>query len=318
VYIIHGDKDAIVPFYHGQTLFQNLPDPTKTVPFWAQGAGHNNIERDMSTAFVKRLLQFIRQCDRINEPRRTSRRRAQLQQQAQQQQPYQQAHQQARQHAHGASLLSPRRNDGVTIHGPAAIDRPGYVGYASKVHGHHAIASHPSTTIRTADEMMSSKPSKQRKRKGTLVMRSTSLPTPNPPYTTRYQHLASQISGGAIAHSAGHSNGGVPMSATQIACAPSALSTAIHQQQHHPVSSSDKAAHHQQLYAPHNVGVQHDCSTGPSMPSGPLSPPHHTLHDRSQNLLRQNERVQMQVQLQLQRYQQQQYMLRQHQRGYGQ
>ncbi|KAL7551604.1 hypothetical protein ACHAWF_014797 [Thalassiosira exigua] len=68
VYVIHGSQDAIVPFYHGQRLFQALPDSSKTVPFWARGAGHNNIEMDMPTAYVKRLQQFVRQCDRANYP----------------------------------------------------------------------------------------------------------------------------------------------------------------------------------------------------------------------------------------------------------
>ena len=37
VYIIHGTDDDIVPFYHGESLFNLLPDACKTVPFWARG-----------------------------------------------------------------------------------------------------------------------------------------------------------------------------------------------------------------------------------------------------------------------------------------
>ena len=87
VYVIHGSEDTIVPFYHGQTLFQTLPDKCKTVPFWARGAGHNNIEMDMPTAYIKRLQQFIRQCDRLNYPNQMSpRKQVKMMKHAQQQQ----------------------------------------------------------------------------------------------------------------------------------------------------------------------------------------------------------------------------------------
>jgi len=67
-YIIHGTQDEIVPYYHGQGLFNGLSDTSKAVPFWANGAGHNNIEMEMPTAYIKRLMQFVRQCDRLNYP----------------------------------------------------------------------------------------------------------------------------------------------------------------------------------------------------------------------------------------------------------
>ena len=68
MYIIHGTQDEIVPFYHGEALFNLLPNASRTVPFWARGAGHNNIEMEMPTAYIKRLHQFIRQCDRVLYP----------------------------------------------------------------------------------------------------------------------------------------------------------------------------------------------------------------------------------------------------------
>ncbi|KAL7467176.1 hypothetical protein ACHAXS_007424 [Conticribra weissflogii] len=68
VYVIHGTDDEIVPFYHGESLFNLLPDSSKTVPFWARGASHNNIEMEMPTAYIKRLQQFVRQCHRIHNP----------------------------------------------------------------------------------------------------------------------------------------------------------------------------------------------------------------------------------------------------------
>jgi len=68
VYVIHGTDDEIVPFYHGESLFNLLPDSSKTVPFWARGACHNNIEMEMPTAYIKRLQQFVRQCHRTHNP----------------------------------------------------------------------------------------------------------------------------------------------------------------------------------------------------------------------------------------------------------
>lgn len=68
VYIIHGTEDGIVPFYHGEGLFNALPDTSKAAPFWAKGAGHNDIEVGMPTAYIKRLQQFVRKCDQVNYP----------------------------------------------------------------------------------------------------------------------------------------------------------------------------------------------------------------------------------------------------------
>jgi len=140
VHVIHGTNDAIVPFYHGETLYENLPDYTKTVPFWAQGAGHNNIEKDMATAFIKRLLQFIRQCDRLNYPSRMSNRRTMTQNQ-------QLLHKQGQ----SDFLESLRQSGRVEINSPAV------------------------------KKMSSTKPSKQRKQKGTLVMRSSHNQVLTPP-----------------------------------------------------------------------------------------------------------------------------------------
>lgn len=178
VYIIHGSSDSIVPFYHGQTLFQTLPDTTKCVPFWAQGAGHNNIEKDMSTAYIKRLLQFIRQCHRVSQPSpRTSkqqlRHQQQLQMQMQMQHQQQQQTQQGQQQTTQAedflatlrqSMLSEDGDRADMLHDPITIARrQGSEGYA------RATSLPPLTT----QPYMGISSSKQRKQKGTLVMRST-------------------------------------------------------------------------------------------------------------------------------------------------
>lgn len=44
IYIIHGTRDEIVPFWNGQDLFLSAPVRFRAKPFWVAGAGHNNIE----------------------------------------------------------------------------------------------------------------------------------------------------------------------------------------------------------------------------------------------------------------------------------
>ena len=166
-YVIHGSNDGIVPFYHGQTLFQNIPDTSKMVPFWARGAGHNNIEMDMPTAYVKRLQQFVRQCDRLNYPGRAAAGKMAKQQQQRQQQVLQ------------ASVPRPGALD-LSIRGASKMvgGRPTLHRYASQDSYHLA---------KTVGE--SPRPSKQRKQKGTLVMggRAPVLSPPPPPSPMRQQ-----------------------------------------------------------------------------------------------------------------------------------
>lgn len=160
MYVIHGSNDAIVPFYHGQSLFQALPDKSKTVPFWARGAGHNNIEMDMPTAYIKRLQQFVRQIDRMNYPTQASQKKL-LQASLQ------------------ASLKQSMQQIGGGLRGGGG-GRPGIARYASQDSYHNSSMM-----------MSSNRPSKQRKQKGTLVMRSShnhgqaavaaALPPPPPP-----------------------------------------------------------------------------------------------------------------------------------------
>lgn len=60
VYVIHGTQDEIVPFYHGEALFNLLPDSSKTVPFWARGQSFlvvtrhdfkSNVQTNVSSIF---------------------------------------------------------------------------------------------------------------------------------------------------------------------------------------------------------------------------------------------------------------------------
>mmetsp|Transcript_32659 Transcript_32659/g.68981 ORF Transcript_32659/g.68981 Transcript_32659/m.68981 type:complete len:781 (+) Transcript_32659:740-3082(+) len=172
VYVIHGSNDAIVPFYHGQTLFQTLPDSSKTVPFWARGAGHNNIEMDMPTAYIKRLQQFVRQCDRLNYPGKKKQQQKEQQlmlQQSLQASLMQSMQQQQQQEQQGRSF-------GKRIPFPKTF-RPGLSRFASQDSYHMMMANNQGgANLATIDAMApgsGSKPSKQRKQKGTLVMKSS-------------------------------------------------------------------------------------------------------------------------------------------------
>lgn len=44
VYIIHGTRDEVVPFWNGEDLFLATQVSWRAKPFWVDGAGHNNIE----------------------------------------------------------------------------------------------------------------------------------------------------------------------------------------------------------------------------------------------------------------------------------
>jgi pimeloyl-ACP methyl ester carboxylesterase len=61
VFIIHGTQDEVVPFWHGQELFTQIPQEWRAKPFWVEGAGHNNIEALLrpTGTFIIKLLEFL-------------------------------------------------------------------------------------------------------------------------------------------------------------------------------------------------------------------------------------------------------------------
>ena len=62
--MLHGTRDEVVPFWHGQELFLATAPRWRFKPFWVRGAGHNDIEmllRDSGTLFRK-LSEFIEYC----------------------------------------------------------------------------------------------------------------------------------------------------------------------------------------------------------------------------------------------------------------
>ena len=60
VYIIHGKRDEIVPFYHAQELHKATKN--KYPPYYVDGAGHNNVEK-FASDYLPRIKQFIAHVD---------------------------------------------------------------------------------------------------------------------------------------------------------------------------------------------------------------------------------------------------------------
>ena len=59
VLIIHGTRDEVVPFWHGDQLLQKFPDEYRAEPFWVDGMGHNNIEVYAKKEYVARVTAFL-------------------------------------------------------------------------------------------------------------------------------------------------------------------------------------------------------------------------------------------------------------------
>lgn len=59
-FIMHGQKDTIIPFYHGYRLTEAIPEDLRWPGYFPQAAGHNDIiELDTGTYFEK-MRDFLR------------------------------------------------------------------------------------------------------------------------------------------------------------------------------------------------------------------------------------------------------------------
>jgi fermentation-respiration switch protein FrsA (DUF1100 family) len=64
--IIHGTRDEVVPFWHGEELFEKCRQEWRYKPLWVTDAGHNNIEVFLSMIgdeFFTHLLGFVNICN---------------------------------------------------------------------------------------------------------------------------------------------------------------------------------------------------------------------------------------------------------------
>lgn len=60
--VIHGTADEIVPARHGQSVLSACPPHLACEPYWAQGAGHDNVLEHDPQLFFTRLGAFLEHC----------------------------------------------------------------------------------------------------------------------------------------------------------------------------------------------------------------------------------------------------------------
>lgn len=60
VFIMHGKRDEVVPFYHGSRLYHACPEECRYPPYFPERAGHNNVvEKDMRAYFFA-VYEFLK------------------------------------------------------------------------------------------------------------------------------------------------------------------------------------------------------------------------------------------------------------------
>jgi len=64
VYVVHGTKDEIVPFWHGEDLVRNCSKGVAHQPYWVENGGHNNLEVVARQAFFDNLAKFLQALDK--------------------------------------------------------------------------------------------------------------------------------------------------------------------------------------------------------------------------------------------------------------
>ena len=57
--VIHGTRDNIVPFWHGDELLRSFSEEFRAQPYWVIGLGHNHIERERSEEYIQRISSFL-------------------------------------------------------------------------------------------------------------------------------------------------------------------------------------------------------------------------------------------------------------------
>lgn len=63
VFIIHGRRDEIVPFYHAEELYEKSKN--KYPPYFVEGAGHNNVEK-FAFDYLTKIRNFLDYVDEYN------------------------------------------------------------------------------------------------------------------------------------------------------------------------------------------------------------------------------------------------------------
>lgn len=58
VFVIHGKRDEIVPFWHGERLYRQAREPKMRL--WVEGADHNNLVQVAAEEYWQGLERFTR------------------------------------------------------------------------------------------------------------------------------------------------------------------------------------------------------------------------------------------------------------------
>jgi len=59
VFIIHGENDQVVPFWHSDELLRSFQPQYRAQPFFVKGLGHNNIEMKKRAEYIERVVNFL-------------------------------------------------------------------------------------------------------------------------------------------------------------------------------------------------------------------------------------------------------------------
>jgi len=59
IFLMHGTKDNIVPFWHSERLNELFKEKCRTKPFFIKGMGHNQIHSVLRPVLIRRLRQFL-------------------------------------------------------------------------------------------------------------------------------------------------------------------------------------------------------------------------------------------------------------------
>lgn len=59
VFVIHGVKDEVVPFWNGQELFLAAPVAMRAKPWWVPGGGHNDLETLTRSVRIRNICTFL-------------------------------------------------------------------------------------------------------------------------------------------------------------------------------------------------------------------------------------------------------------------
>lgn len=59
VLMIHGRDDEVVPFWHGQELYNSCPNPSPVGPLWVDRADHNDVVEKAGATFFNTIRKFL-------------------------------------------------------------------------------------------------------------------------------------------------------------------------------------------------------------------------------------------------------------------